>query len=199
MAGGDAVLYTIGHSNHSLEAFLALLKRHGIQTVADVRSQPYSRLPHFQKEELERALKADGIDYVFLGRELGARRAETECYENGQAQYDRIAATKSFLDALDRLVAEARRSRVAMMCAEKEPLDCHRTILICRHLRRSGLAIRHILADGGGEEHPATERRLVKEMGITRTLFEPNLTHAELVERAYDERARQIAYRAAEE
>lgn len=199
MAGGDTVLFTIGHSNHSLEQFFTLLKRHGIETVADVRSQPYSRLPHFQQDELARALKADGIGYLFLGRELGARRTEAECYSDGQAQYDKIAATKPFQEALQRLVGEAKRSPVAMMCAEKEPLDCHRTILICRHLRNSGLAIKHILADGGEEDHTATERRLVKEMGVTRTLFEPHLSEADLVEQAYDERARQIAYRAAEE
>lgn len=80
------------------------------------------------------------------------------------------------------------------MCVEKEPLDCHRTILICRQLRDE-LSIKHILANGEAEDHQETERRLVREMGVTRSLFEPHLSVEELIQRAYDERARQIAYR----
>lgn len=189
-------IYTVGHSTHSLEEFMELLKRHGITAVADVRSQPYSRIDHFGKDALAAALKAEGIEYVFLGRELGARRDERECYEGAQAVYERIASLPAFRDGLARLERGAEKHVIAIMCAEKEPLDCHRTILVCRHLRGRGLRIRHILADGSVEEHEQTEQRLMKQMGVEASLFEQDVTEQELIERAYDARGREIAYRA---
>ena len=101
----------------------------------------------------------------------------------------------AFRDGLQRLERGATRYRIALMCAEKEPLDCHRTVLVCRHLAAAGWAIRHILADGSLEEHEDTEDRLVRMMGIERTLFEPNPTRDELVQQAYDKRGSQIAFR----
>ncbi|MGA2068612.1 MAG: DUF488 domain-containing protein [Thermoguttaceae bacterium] len=196
MAGDKPLIFTIGCSTHPLEDFMALLSRHGITAVADVRSQPYGRLEHFNRESLSLALKAAGIRYVFLGRQLGARREEQECYDDGVALYERIAKLPAFHEGLARLRRDAKEHRLAVMCAEKEPLDCHRTILVCRHLRGFGIQITHILADGGLEDHAVTEKRLVRQMHVTRTLFEPRLTDDELVERAYDERAQQIAYHA---
>lgn len=196
MPGERPVLYTVGHSTHSLDDFLGLLARHGITALADVRSRPYSpRQPHFNREELSPELEAAGIKYVFLGKELGARRDELESYSGDQAAYDRIAALPAFAAGLERLRKGAGDYTVALMCAEKEPLDCHRTVLVCRGLRDE-FDIRHILADGSLEAHAETERRLVRETGVTRTLFEPHRTDDDLVQEAYDERARKIAYRA---
>lgn len=192
-------LYTVGHSNHSLDDFLNLLKRHGVTAVADVRSHPYSaRLSQFNRKELSTALEAASIKYVFLGKELGARRDEQESYEGDRACYQRIAQLPGFRAGLDRVRNGAREFQVALLCAEKEPLDCHRTVLVCRQLRRE-FDIRHILADGSLEHHRETERRLIRETGVTRTLFEPDLSDEELVQRAYDERAAKIAYRADQE
>jgi len=199
MAAEKPGIFTIGHSNHSLEDFISLLRGHGITAVADVRSHPYGRLEHFDREHLSAALQAAGIEYVFLGRELGARREESECYEDGMALYEKIGELPAFREGLSRLCRGAEKYRLAIMCAEKEPLDCHRTILICRHLRDSGLQLMHILADGNLEEHACTEKRLVRQMGITRTLFEPNLTDEELLERAYHERGQEIAYQTSQE
>jgi uncharacterized protein (DUF488 family) len=199
MANEIPTIFTIGHSNHTIYAFLALLNRHGITAVLDVRSQPYGRLEHFHREYLSAELKAAGIKYIFLGRELGARRDEPECYENGVAVYEKIARTQAFQEGLAQLRRHAESSRPAIMCAEKEPLDCHRSILICRALRECGLCISHILADGSLEDHAIAEKRLVKLMGIERTLFEPNLTNEEMVNRAYDERSQEIAFRASRE
>jgi uncharacterized protein (DUF488 family) len=198
MSGEETTIFTVGHSTHSLEEFLALLSRHGITAIADVRSQPYGWQEHFGRENLSMALKAAGIEYVFLGGELGARRDEAECYEDGQTMYEKIAGLPAFQEGLARLRRGAERFRLAILCAEKEPLDCHRTILISRHLRTSGLRIRHILADGSLEDHADAEWRLVRQTGVTRTLFEPDLTDEELVERAYDQRAQQIAFRVKE-
>ena len=96
MSNDTPTIFTIGHSTHSLEEFLALLNRHGITAIADVRSQPYGRLDHFNRENLSAALQAAGIEYVFLGQQLGARRQEPECYENGVALYERIVKTARF-------------------------------------------------------------------------------------------------------
>jgi uncharacterized protein (DUF488 family) len=194
MENEKPAIFTIGHSNHSLENFLSLLNRHNIKVVVDVRSQPYGRLEHFNREYLSTELKAAGIEYIFLGRELGARREERECYEVGLAVYEKIAALPAFQEGLARLRQLALTSSPAVMCAEKEPLDCHRAILICRHLRDSGLRIVHILADGNLEDHACAEKRLVKKMGIERTLFEPHLTEEEIIRRAYDERGQEIAF-----
>ena len=195
MPSEEPAIFTIGHSNHSLEDFLALLNRHDIEVLADVRSQPYGRLDHFNREIIAAALKAAGVDYIFMGRELGARREEQQCYQDGVAVYEKIAQAPAFQEGLSRLRQRASTSRVAVMCAEKEPLDCHRTILICRRLRDCGLKIQHILADGSLEDHADAERRLVKKMGIERTLFEPDLTQEEMIGRAYEERGQEIAYR----
>lgn len=199
MATKRPVLYTVGHSTHSLDDFLALLRQHGITAMADVRSHPYSaRLAHFNREELSSALETAGIKYVFLGKELGARRDELESYLEERAAYDRIAALPAFAVGLERLRKGARDYTVALMCAEKEPLDCHRTVLVCRGVRDE-FDIRHILADGRLEAHAETERRLMRETGVTRTLFDADLSDDDLVQRAYDERARKIAFRAAPE
>lgn len=195
----EPTLWTIGHTTHTVEAFIALLKQQGVTAVADVRSQPYSRrLEQFNREPLAAELKAAGIGYLFLGEELGARRTEIECYVGDRADYGRIARLPKFRAGLDRLRQGAGRHQIALMCAEKEPLDCHRTVLVCRHLRDE-FHIRHILADGSIEEHSQTEKRLVREMDVVRTLFEPDLTDEQLIQQAYDKRGEQIAYRTSEE
>src|SRR5580700_973562 len=103
MNESQKTLFTIGHSNHELPAFLALLAQHGIAAVADVRSQPISWLPHFERTQLTAALRDATIDYVFLGLELGARRSERDCYEDGRADYERIARLPAFHKGLVRL------------------------------------------------------------------------------------------------
>lgn len=188
-------ILTIGHSTHEWETFLGLLKQHRVTAIADVRSQPFSRLPQYNRDVLAAGLKNEGIKYVPLGRELGARRDETECYVDGQAAYERVAELPLFHKGIERLIKGVERFTIALMCAEKEPLDCHRTVLVCRHLRPHDLHIRHILADGTLEEHADAEKRLMKMMGITRELFEQDVTEQELIERAYEERGKQIAYR----
>lgn len=188
-------IFTIGHSTHGWEAFLQLLKSHGITAVADVRSQPFSRLPEYNLGALAATLRREGIQYVPLGRELGARREEPECYVEGQAVYERIAELPSFRQGIRRVLNGMERSTIALMCAEKEPLDCHRAVLVCRHLRPCGLPIQHILADGTLEEHADTERRLMKLVGVARDLFQQDAGEADLLERAYQTRGRQIAYR----
>ena len=180
-------LYTIGHSNHTIEDFVRLLKLHQIEAIADVRSAPYSRYcPQFNKDNLTANLKAADIEYIFLGGELGGKPKDKSCYENGRVNLKLIAERKEFKQGLELLSAESLKHRIAIMCAEKDPLRCHRTFLICRHIR-DNFHIRHIMADGTIEEHTETEHRLLKMLKTKPTLFEPAKTDRELIEQAYDE------------
>ena len=160
---------TVGHSTHALDAFIALLQRHHVTAVADVRSAPYSRFnPQFNREPFAKALEAEGIRYVPLGNELGGRSDDPACYEDGRIRYDRVAATESFRSGLARVVQGAARYRIALMCAEKEPLDCHRTLLVARALDAQGVDIAHIHADGALEPHRAAMDRLLDSQKLPR-------------------------------
>jgi uncharacterized protein (DUF488 family) len=190
-------LFTIGHSTLSWEQFLGLLTQHRIGAIGDVRSSPYSaRFPHFSREHLKRALPIAKIHYAFLGDELGARRIERDCYVEGVARYDRIAQTDSFRAGLNRVRVGVGRFRVALMCAEKDPLECHRTILVCREFRNE-LVIHHILGDGSLETHADAEARLLDEEKVPDDdFFAPR---EELIAKAYDRRGAKIAYRESDE
>jgi uncharacterized protein (DUF488 family) len=180
----ETTLYTIGHSTHTLAHVLALLTQHGITAIADVRSVPYSRRhPQCNRESLKDAVASHHIASVHLSA-LGARPTDPACYAAGQVQYARLAATEAFQHGLVRLQHGMQRYRIALLCAEKDPLTCHRTILICRALRAPELAIQHILADGRLEGHDASERRLVQLVGKA----PGDLEHA------YDLQGQRIAY-----
>src|SRR5688572_26406621 len=188
-------LFTIGHSTHEQSTLLRLLELHGVTAVADVRSNPFSaRLPQFNRPVLDKALDEWGIRYSFLGKELGARRDEQHCYVDGQARYDRIAETPAFTEGIKRVLNGLENYRIALLCAEKDPITCHRTILVCRHLRRAGVTINHILADGSLEPHHAAEARLRAQFGLQQpSLFD---TPEQQLEEAYDRQSLKIAYRA---
>ena len=189
-----ATLFTIGHSNHPLEIFLELLERHAISALADVRSSPYSRFnPQFNRELLQPRLKDRAIAYVYLGDALGPRSDDPACYVNGKVQYRRLAATEKFRRGLERLRNGMSNHRVALMCAEKDPIGCHRMILICRELRSEPMEILHILEDGSLESLAASEQRLLKQLRLRQlTLFD---SVRDLILRGYDQQAEKIAYR----
>lgn len=156
-------IFTVGHSNHSMEKFITLLKQHGVTAIADVRSSPFSRrVPHFNQNSLRSLLSSENISYVFLGEQLGARPKNSECYVEGKARYELIAATESFSTGLDRIFRGAKHHQIALMCAEQDPITCHRAILVCKHLRNSELKIEHILKTGNLESHQHLEQRLLK-------------------------------------
>lgn len=186
------MIWTIGHSNHSAVRFIDLLQGAGIACVADVRSTPFSRRnPQFSQKALTASLKDAGIAYWFLGDALGARPKDPDCYEAGKVSYARIAATAAFQDAIGQLVDRSESTRIALMCAEKEPLECHRTILVGRALALRGAELRHVLADGRTEPHGQTEDRLLH---LARQTVDLLSDRSEALARAYDKRAHQIAY-----
>jgi len=186
-------IYTIGHSNHPAEHFAALLKAQGVEVVTDVRSAPYSRMnPQYNREALRRRLADEGLRYVFAGRELGARSEDPECYENGRVQYDRLAKTELFHRGIEGLRREAVQHRVAIMCAEKEPLACHRTLLVARFLDALGSPVWHILADGRLESHKEAVTRMRKGLNLPESdLFRSS---ADVIEEAYRMQGERMAY-----
>lgn len=186
-------IFTVGHSTHPFELFLSLIRKHGVTAVADVRSRPFSRFsPQFNRDALDPQLRENGIRYVFLGRELGARSDDPACYEKGRVRYDRLAQTEVFRQGLDRVMAGAREHRIALMCAEKEPLECHRTLLVARALHDRGVDVSHILAGGSLEAHAGAMRRLHGVTGVPLTdLFR---TPAELLAEALARQEERVAY-----
>jgi len=154
-------LLTVGHSNHTLEHFLELLSRNGVQVLADVRSHPDATyLPHFAASRLRAALANASIRYVFLGDELGGRPSEDEYYDaDGHVVYSRWAGSPQFRDGLARLVRGCRQYRVAIMCSEEDPRSCHRRLLVCRALLLEGMdaVITHIRGDARLELEDTTE------------------------------------------
>lgn len=162
-------LFSVGHSNYEIDVFISLLQKHEVTAVADVRSHPYSRfLPHFNRATLKEALAREGIHYVFLGRELGARPSNQECYVDGKAIYERIAATEAFHQGIRRVLNGLKKYKLSLMCAEKDPLTCHRAVLVCQHLRLFDLSINHILKNGDLEPHNHLEERMLTKHGFTK-------------------------------
>ena len=143
-------IWSIGHSNHALPRFLELLRGVGIEVVADVRSQPFSRFsPHFRRRELQSQLVEAGLDYLFIGEELGGRPREPELYDGqGHVLYGELAETERFRAGLRLLLEEAGSRRVAMLCAEEDPSGCHRRLLVARVLADQGVEVTHIRGDG---------------------------------------------------
>jgi len=198
-AGGTTAkaVFTIGHSNHPLDGFLALLLRHGVTALADVRSVPHSRRhPHFNRGALAATLENRGIDYVFLGRELGGRPRDPALYEHGRVSYERVLRTEPFRAGIGRVLRGATRHSIALMCAEREPLDCHRTLLVARALDLRGLEILHIHADGRLERHADAVDRLVEKLNLHAEgdLFRGPSSRAELAAEAMARQAGMAAW-----
>ena len=181
-------VYSVGHSNHPPGDFLRLLQQHHIETVADVRSSPHSRfVPHVSKDRLARMLAEAGIGYLYLGDELGGKPPRQDPPATRLSYQERIKEA-AFGHGIERLLEAVDRCRVTLLCRERDPLDCHRLHLICRHIKPMVGAIRHILPDGRIEEQAATERRLLERAGLRDLpLFEGETTDdLQALERAYD-------------
>lgn len=186
-------VFTIGHSNHTIEKLISLLRAHNVTAVADVRSNPYSRyFPQFSKDALKAALSSEGLAYAFLGKEFGARSENPNCYRQGKVQYELLAKEPLFEKGILRLKAGVQQYNIALVCAEKDPLDCHRAVLVGRRAHESGLVVSHIHADGHLESHEQLEQRMLELLKMSDTdMFRGK---CEILEDAYRLRGEQIAY-----
>jgi len=192
-----ARLYTVGHSNHPIATFVGLLTGAGVDLVVDVRTVPHSRrFPRFSKKALDRALADAGVGYRWMGDTLGGLKHRSE-----SATFEQVANTRAFADALATLQDLAQTATPAIMCAEREPMDCHRTILVGRHLRDRDVTLRHIHGDGSIETNEDFEARLVRKTRVsgetTGNLFAAAEEPADPVAAAYAERAARMARDAA--
>jgi uncharacterized protein (DUF488 family) len=186
-------LFTIGHSTHEIGIFVELLRSHGISVVVDVRSHPYSKFnPQFNRENLKSALSIIDISYIFLGEELGARSDDPTCYDHGRVMYGRLAKSAAFRAGLENVIRMAAIKHLALMCAEKEPLDCHRSILIGRTLDEGDVVVKHILSDGSIMTQTELASVLLKDLGLAEDdLF---MTRGEALKKAYVIQEERIAY-----
>jgi uncharacterized protein (DUF488 family) len=191
-------LFSIGHSNIPAERFVALLRSAGVDAIADVRSTPQSRFcPWFSQKPLVAALSATGIRYTAMGNTLGGRPRDDRLYRDGAADYEAMAIEPDYVAGLDRLLEMEARSRICLMCAEREPLDCHRCLLVARSLAERGVAVGHMLHDGSVEAHAETERRLLAldEKAVPQACDLFAAGQGDRLAAAYRRRARAVAFR----
>jgi uncharacterized protein (DUF488 family) len=161
-------LFSMGHSNLEFERFVELLRSAGVIAIADVRSQPFSKwLPWTNRPHLEPALADHEIRYHFLGDQLGGRPQSTEVYDlDGRVNYERVRATAAFQRGLDCLAEALENFRLAMLCSEEDPIDCHRGLLIAPAMKERGFAAMHIRGDGSLESQADFEARLIDATGV---------------------------------
>jgi uncharacterized protein (DUF488 family) len=174
-SGRMTTLWTIGHSNHPLDAFLDLLAQHRIEVLVDVRSSPYSRYAdHFNREAIRPALHSRSIQYLYLGDLLGGRVEDQRYYDgDGRVLYGLLAESPGFCQGIERLSKGIEQFRVAILCGEENPANCHRRLLVGRVMQEHGVSLMHIRADGSvqSEAELAVEEAFRKTKG-QKTLFE---------------------------
>jgi uncharacterized protein (DUF488 family) len=156
-------LFTIGHSSLEIADFLAVLAAHGVRTLCDVRSRPASfRFPQFNREPLESVLVRAGIRYEFFGETLGGRPADPRVYrEDGLVDYAARRRAADFIEGIERALAVSRAGVSALMCAEEDPLQCHRFLMICPALLERAVRPIHIRRGGSLESQSDAEDRLL--------------------------------------
>ena len=163
-------VHTIGHSDMGREKLIDRLEQYEIQLVVDVRSAPHSRhAPQFNREELAGALGQRGIGYIHMGDELGGRPTEDRLYdEQGRAQYGLMALESKFQEGVRQLAQTAMERRLTLLCTERDPLKCHRTLLVAPALEQAGVPVVHITGDGKGVSHKELMGRLLTMQGLPR-------------------------------
>jgi len=140
-------LFTIGHSTHTIDKFIFMLQQHDIDTIVDVRSVPYSRFnSQYNQENLKAKLKANGICYVFMGQELGARYEDKSLLlDDGKVDFKKVQISENFLKGIERLKKGAYKGyNISLMCSEKNPIECHRFGLVSEYLSKNDFEIAHI-------------------------------------------------------
>ncbi len=194
----DLTCFTIGHSNRSIESFIELLKIHNIDCLIDVRSVPYSKFhPQFNKELLTESLKKESILYLYMGDLLGARHSEPNLlYPDGKVDFRKVRETQKFKSGIDRVIQGINKKyNIVLMCAEKNPMDCHRFVLISYELEKKGVSVNHIIDANSIVTNNDEEKLLIekyyKNVQQT-TMFEPSLNKQEMIEDVYERRNKEI-------
>lgn len=193
-------LFTIGHSNYTIDFFIQQLISNNINYVIDVRSVPYSRhVPHFNKDNLKEKFIENNIAYVYMGDLLGARYSDSNLLDqDGKVNFKKVSQTKKFIEGIAKLIQLIEKGLIiSLMCSEKDPFDCHRFVLISKELAKNGINVQHILEDGTKISNYELEVRLLKKYMKNynqTTLSGIKKTKAEAIEEAYEKRNKDIAF-----
>lgn len=164
----DTTIYSIGHGNKKITDFISELQSYGIEYLLDIRSKPYSKWnPQFNQVQLELELKNYGITYVFVGDSLGGLPADRSCYDyNGKVIYDLIKEKDFFKKGLQRLItANEKKIRLAIMCSESKPEECHRSKLIGQELLKKDISLKHIVSNKRVKSQESVMNELTKGRG----------------------------------
>ena len=190
-------IFTIGYSGHDMDSFIALLVENRVDVVCDVRSTPYSTYkPDFSRVPFRKHLNLANIKYSFFGDQLGARPKDRSCYIDGQATYQKISNSTFFKEGLERIRKGADMLNLALVCSEKDPIECHRAVLVCRHLDDIRSRILHIHTDGNVESQDDFDARLVGLHGLTPPpLLSTKSDWVDAVAVAYKKQGDAIAFR----
>lgn len=192
-------IFTIGHSNLELTVFVAALRQHSVDAIADVRSNPRShRFPQFSQPDFEQSLRQAGMRYIFLGEELGGRPDDPKAYRaDGMVNYRARRKSFAFGQGIERVLRELEVRSLALVCAEEDPLECHRFLMICPELVVTGVNIFHIRRGGAVETQQHAEDRLLSALKFNAnrsdSLFASDRKMA--LEDAYAEHAKIHAFR----
>lgn len=202
-------LFTIGHTDHSHERFIELLKMHNINYVLDVRSTPYSKFTdQFNREVIADVLKKNGISYTYMGKHFGARQEDKSLYtEDGYLDFEKTRQTDLFISGVNNVIKGINQgNNITLMCTEKDPFDCHRTIMVSRGFELAGIDVQHIHEDGHLESQDDINQRLLKNLEkkqkvdiFQTSLFEPQKSVEEWLIEAYRLRNSEIGYHIQEE
>lgn len=197
---GSNALKTIGHSNHQIETFLDILSHYHINCIIDLRSSPYSRHnPRFNRETLKTDLEINEIDYIYMGDSLGARYEDRNLLlDNGKVDFDKVKDLRSFITGIENLMNTVKTGqKISLMCAEKDPFNCHRFVLISRALTKRNVAIEHILSDKSSVSQDELEEKLLNkytDKSTQMSLFEPVKSRTELLDFSYKKHNMFIGY-----
>ncbi len=187
------IIYTIGHSNYDANQFIKILQSYSIEIVVDIRSAPYSKYcRQFNKKTIDQALNNNGIKYLFLGKELGARPESPECYEQNRIQYDKLKETELFRQGIKRIKDSTSKHIAVLMCSEKDPTNCHRTILVSRVLKGEGVEVKHILDENITVSQNEIEEQLQKKFKLEPLLFDPPDAKQRRIDEAYKKQEERI-------
>lgn len=193
--GFRRLIFSIGHSTQPYAAFRDLIVQHGVTAIADVRSVPFSRhTPQFNQSPLKAQLNSDGIAYVYLGDVLGGRPNDQNLTTDGVADYAKMANSLSFEKGLDRVIIGSSSYTIALMCSERDPIDCHRCLLVGRALHVRGLSVFHILSNGDAQSQVEIEGKLIRLARQNPAQSDFFASDQDLLNRAYELHARRVAF-----
>lgn len=193
-------VFTVGHSNHTIDYFYELLKFYGINCLIDVRSIPASKFsPQFNQNYLSIFLKKRGIIYMHFKDEFGARQEDTDVLnESGQVNFELFRKTAEFQRGIQRIkLGLSKGYKIALMCAEANPLECHRFSMIAHYLNETGFDIQHIMKNKDLKAHKELEEELLKKYAKKLpepSLFEPNISQETKLKVAYQLHNKQIGW-----